>query len=221
MDSVQQVILVLKVVLLVAPPAMYFVVLGLLNSQPTPRLVNARSDFLVLTAALGPVLLAAVPGVVRSGYGWLLVPAFAAVALGMRALMPPAGGGWVIYNLSSRRARVLLERCFRQLGWAYRDGDRDDALEVPGRGLTIRLSPLPVLRNVTCHLAFTADTTRAQTTAALRARLTDALKRQQQLPSLAGSSLLLVGVGMMILPLWMMTRHSDAIAEVVSRLLLS
>ena len=31
----------------------------------------------------------------------------------------------------------------------------------------------------------------------------------------------MLGVGMMILPLWMMTRHSDAIAEVVSRLLLS
>ncbi len=57
--------------------------------------------------------------------------------------------------------------------------------------------------------------------AALRAGLTEALNRQQQLPLLAGSSLLLVGVGMMILPLWMMTRHSDAIAEVVSRLLLS
>ena len=221
MDSLQQVIVVLKVVLLVAPPAMYFVVLGLLNSQPTPRLVDARRDFLVLTAALGPVLLAAVPGVVRSGYGWLLVPAFAAVALVMRTLMPSVDGGWVIYNLSGRRARVLLERCFRELAWAYRDGDRDGVLEVPGRGLSIRLSPLPVLRNVTCHLAFTADAARAQTTAALRARLTEALNRQQQLPSLAGSSLLLVGVGMMILPLWMMTRHSDAIAEVVSRLLLS
>ena len=56
MESVQQVILVLKVLVLVAPIAVYFMLLGLLNSQPTPRLINARSDFLILTAALCPLL---------------------------------------------------------------------------------------------------------------------------------------------------------------------
>ena len=50
MGDVQQVILLLKVVILVGPPAVYFVVLGLLNSQGVPRLVNARNDFLALTA---------------------------------------------------------------------------------------------------------------------------------------------------------------------------
>ena len=219
MDSVQQVILLLKVLLLLAPPAMYFVVLGMLNSQPAPRLINARNDFLILTAALGPVVLAPIPGVVRSGYGWFLVPAFAVLALAMRALIPPRDGGWVIYNLSAHRVRVLLERCFRELGWSYLAGA--GVIEVPEQGLNVRLSPLPVLRNVTCHLTFAPGADRAGTVAALQRRLTEALARQQQLPSLAGSCLLLVGVGMMILPLWIMSRHSDAVAEVVTWLLLS
>jgi hypothetical protein len=32
---------------------------------------------------------------------------------------------------------------------------------------------------------------------------------------------MLLGIGMMVLPLWMMSRHSEAVAEVVTRLLLS
>ena len=32
---------------------------------------------------------------------------------------------------------------------------------------------------------------------------------------------MLVGIALMILPLWMMSRHSDAVAQVVSGILLS
>ena len=72
-----------------------------------------------------------------------------------------------------------------------------------------------------CRLAFDCSTDRAGTAALLRARLECALARQQLLPSLAGSCLMMLGIGIMILPLWMMSRHSEAIAEVVTRLLLS
>jgi hypothetical protein len=51
--------------------------------------------------------------------------------------------------------------------------------------------------------------------------MSDRLGHQQMLPSAAGSCLMFVGLGMLLLPLWLMTRHSNAIAEVVSRLLLS
>ena len=56
MENVQQVIVLLKVLLLVGPIAFYFMVLGLLNSQPASRLIDARTDFLILTAAAGPLL---------------------------------------------------------------------------------------------------------------------------------------------------------------------
>jgi hypothetical protein len=43
------------------------------------------------------------------------------------------------------------------------------------------------------------------------------LATQQLLPSPAGSCLLVFGIGLLMLPLWMMSHHSDAIAEVVNR----
>ena len=143
----------------------------------------------------------------------------AVAGLVARALLPRRDSGWVMYNLAMPRARVLVERCLAELGWEYEPVE--DRLEVRQRGVEIRFSALPVLRNVTCHLSFDRWADRAATAALLRARLERALARQQMLPSLAGSCLMMLGIGMMILPLWMMSRHSDAIAEVVTRLLLS
>jgi len=219
MDSIHQVILLLKVLILIGPLAVYFMVLGLLNSQSTPRLVNARSDFLILTGAVLPTLLAPAAWTLGRGSWWILVPVFAVAGLAMRALLPRPNSGWVMYNLSAARAQVLVQRCLDELGWAYQAAGR--VLTVPDRGLLLRFSGLPVLRNVTCHLTFENPGGAADTVARLRGKLEAAFARQQLLPSPAGSCLMLVGIGMMILPLWMMSRYSDAIAQVVSRLLLS
>jgi hypothetical protein len=219
MDNTQQVVVLLKVFLLVGPLALYFMVLGLLNSQPAARLIDARSDFLMLTACAAPLLLAPAVIVVRQGYEFALLPVLVAAVVMMRALLPRRHSGWVIYNLPRPRAQVLVERCLRELGWAYRVGE--GCLEVPQRGLLIRFSGLPILRNVTCHLSFDRAAERCETAALLRSRLENALARQQLLPSLAGSCLMMLGIGLILLPLWMMSRHSEAIAEVVTRLLLS
>jgi hypothetical protein len=219
MDSVQQVVLVLQVLLLFAPLAVYFMVLGLLNSQPTPRLINARSDFLVLTAAVSPLLLAPGASLLRHGHSWVLIPVLAVAGLAMWGLLPKRDSGWVVYNLSAPRARALLQRCLGELGWTYHVVG--GVVQVPQRRLEIRLSSLPALRNVTFRLDFSDPAERAQTAALLYRKLDAALARQQLLPSLAGSCLMILGVGMMILPLWMMSRHSEAIAQVVTRLLLT
>jgi hypothetical protein len=182
-------------------------------------LIDARTDFLVLTVAVCPVLLAPASVLWQQGLGWVLVPVLAIVGLMMRTLLPARESGWVIYNLSSQRARVLVERCLRELGWQYQVVA--GVLEAQERGVEIRLSALPVLRNVTCHLRFAPGVDRSAVAGQLRHKLDAALARQQLLPSLAGSCLMILGIGLMILPLWMMTRHSDAIAEVVTRLLLS
>lgn len=219
LNSAHQVALLLKVVLLVGPIAVYFMVLGLLNSQARPKLVNARTDFLILTAAVFPVLLVPAAPVVGQGRGWLVLPLLAVAALALWALLPRPDSGWVIYNLSGPRARVLLLRCLRDLGWSFQETGR--GLEVPRLGLTIQLSGLPVLRNVTCHLKCDRFAEGARLSELLGGRLESALARQDQLPSAAGSCLMLVGIALMILPLWMMSRHSDAVAQVVSGFLLS
>ena len=219
MDNAQQVVVLLKVFLLVGPLSLYFMVLGLLNSQPAPRLIDARRDFLLLTAAAGPLLLVPAATMLRQGGGLWLLPLLAVTVAIMQLLLPRRHSGWVIYNLARPRARVLVERCLRELGWSY--GPADGGFEVPQRGLRIRFSTPPVLRNVTCHLNFDREADPAETAALLRSRLERAVARQQLLPSLAGSCLMMLGIGTMLLPLWMMSRHSDAIAEVVTRLLLS
>ena len=215
----QQVIVVLETLLLVGPVAFYFIVLGLLNSRPASHLVDARTDFLVLTAAACPLVLVPMVTVLRQGHSLALVPVLAVAILVMRAMLPRRDSGWVVYNLTRPRVRILVERSLRELGWEYRPVK--GRLEVPDRALSIRFSALPALRNVTCHLVFDRSADRAATAAMLRARLEPALARQQLLPSAAGACLMMLGVGMMILPFWMMSRHSDAIAEVVTRLLLS
>ena len=57
MDTNAQVILVLKLVLNIAPPALYFVILGLVNSQSRPHLISSRNDWLALMVVFFPVLL--------------------------------------------------------------------------------------------------------------------------------------------------------------------
>ncbi len=218
MDAAGQVIVILKVLLHVGPVAAYFIALGLVNSQSTPKVVDARSDFLALTFACCPLLFWPVPALIQAGLSWvalvglvLLVPLFLSFTRGMDC-------DWVVYNISDFRARRDLERAAQRLGWtAHWDGS---VLGIPDVKLTARLSVLPILRNVTVH---TDARTPAQRNAALalREQFAAAVQKHQLLPSLTGSCLLMLGIGLLMVPLWMMSHHSDAIAEVVNRWLVS
>jgi len=218
MDPAGQVILVLKVLLHVGPVAAYFVTLGLVNSQSSPKIVDARTDFLALTFVFCPLLYWPVPGLVQGGLWWVVLIGLALLLPAFHAFLNRVGDGWVVYNISDRRAIRLLDRAARELGRAYSWDDR--TLRLDDGSLSLRLSALPVLRNVTVHVHADADEGR-QAAAALRERFAALLSAHQLLPSVTGSCLLLLGVGLMMLPLWMMSRHSAAIAEVVNRWLVS
>ncbi len=218
MDPAGQVILVLKVLLHVGPVAAYFVTLGLVNSQSSPKIVDARTDFLALTFVFCPLLYWPVPGLVQGGLWWVVLIGLALLLPAFQAFLNRVGDGWVVYNISDRRAIRLLDRAARELGRAYSWDDR--TLRLDDGSLSLRLSALPVLRNVTVHVHADADEGR-QVAAALRERFAALLSAHQLLPSVTGSCLLLLGVGLMMLPLWMMSRHSAAIAEVVNRWLVS
>jgi hypothetical protein len=45
------------------------------------------------------------------------------------------------------------------------------------------------------------------------------LETVSRLPSPTGACLVMLGVGLLIVPLWMMSRHMNAIVEIVSRIL--
>jgi len=214
MDASDQVIVVLKVLLHVGPVAVYFVALGLVNSQATPTIVSARSDFLALTVVFCPLLLWPVPALVHAGMLWAVVAGIALIAPLFVAFLYGLNGDWVVYNISDHRARRLLDRAVRELGWQGQwNGDE---MRVDPSGLAVRLSTLPLLRNVTMHIAG-GGAAHAGAIASLRERFSALLATQQLLPSPAGSCLLMLGIGLLMLPLWMMSRHSEAIAGVVTR----
>src|SRR5262245_6602083 len=62
----------LLVFLNVAPIALYFLVLGLVNSHARPYRISSRSDFVALTSVIVPFLFWPVPSLVVSGLWWLL-----------------------------------------------------------------------------------------------------------------------------------------------------
>ena len=216
----EQAVEAMRLLVYIAPVALYLLVLGLVHSQATATLIDARSDFIALTAVFYPLLVLPVPGLVRAGFA--LPCALGAVALGLLfyRLLPARSAGWVVYNLPASRAPWVLERALRSLGWAHRwEGPHRVTTE---HGLAIEIASVPVLRNISLHLHRDADSpVTAMQVADLRGAIAARLAAAPQLPSISGCCLMVLGVAMLVLPLWMMSRHSDAIAEAVSRLLLS
>ncbi len=222
MESTQQVAWLFQILILVGPIAAYLIVLGLLNSQPAPILIDARKDFLILAAALGPLLFHPAWTVIQLGQAWVILPAAVCVLGAVRLLLPREESGWVVYNSSAGQIFRLIRRSADDLGLGIKQAG--PSLELPSCHLAIHISPVPLLRNVSCHLKITSDAADKRDAGQAVARelrncLSSRLKQQHQIPSIAGASLLLVGVAVMLLPLWMMSRHSDAVAQVVSQFL--
>ncbi|MBN2559886.1 MAG: hypothetical protein JXQ75_03025 [Phycisphaerae bacterium] len=210
-----QVVDVLMLVGNVAPIAMYFLVLGLVNSHSRPYLITSRADFVALTCPLVPVLLWPVPTFVRSGMAWLLLLGLLLAAVLFVWMLLTTGTGFVIYNISEARCIRLLEAALRHLGvsgsWTGRTW-QDDA----GR-ITIHLRKFALLRNVTLHIE-TDGSHAARLVPELGAELDRRLASVAQLPSTMGACLVLIGVGLMILPLWMVGRHIHDIVDAMSNL---
>lgn len=209
----------LSVLLYVGPVAVYAMWLGLVNSQAAPKVITARDDFVIMTVAFCPFVVAPVVGLVHAGYGWASVAAAGLMLLLFLRLLPAKDSGWVIHNLSPRRARTLIDRTLRSLGWSYRWSGRTAI--VAERDLSVEIGSVWPLRSVALHVRRTGADQPASDLEALQTGLCCRLRRDGGLPSVAGCCLLMGGVCLLILPLWMLSRHSAAIAEVVTRILLS
>jgi hypothetical protein len=211
-----QVVDVLMLVGNVAPIALYFLILGLINSHSRPWIVTSRSDFLALTSVLMPVLLWPVPEFVRAQ---LYIPLFAGLLLAAVAfwyMLPSADAGFVVYNIAESRCLKLLEPALRQLGlrgrWEGRIWYADNS------PLSIEVRKFALLRNVTLHVDArdgSAHNLIPQIGHALQTRF----QSVAQLPSAMGAGLVLLGVALMILPMWMVGRHIHDLVDAVSYLI--
>lgn len=222
----QQAIFVLQLVLAVGPIAVYFLGLGLANSRPHPVLVKARSDFTLLAIAFLPLVVWPTVSLLGRGYWPLSVLILLASLAAVILVMPRRDAGWVLYNVSPRQCARLLARAVRRCGWEAEaiDGRPESGQIVDGGRLRIEQENLPVLRNASIRLVGAVDGTPRQVER-MTTRLIEALHVETQqeslLPSPTGASLVLIGAGLLVLPLWCLVTQMDVIVEAVVRILLA
>ena len=190
------------IALVTVPVAAYFLVLGLLNSRSTPRLLTARQDFALLVGSLAPLLMLPAQRLVGSNpWGWIGI---LGGGIAFAVLLAPRPGRWVVYNISPRQARRLLDTSIERAlpsqpaGWEQRVRIRDFAL----------------LRNVTIEV----DGLDPSAQQALHRALGEQLEATEALPHPMAAAMLLVAVFMLCAPLAMVAREAPQIVRLITSL---
>lgn len=205
----------LLLLLNVAPLGFYFLVLGLVNSHARPHCISSRVDFLALTCVMMPLLFWPVPALLSARLWWPLAIGGAVAAALFVRLLPRHGEGWVIYNISEGRWRRALESAAASAGlcgdWNGRAWQTKD-----GR-VSLQYNYLSVLSNVSVNVRRSSEGNSDD-----MSRLADQLDRQferaEQMPSTSGACLLVLGVALMVVPLWILGQHASDVAASVARL---
>jgi hypothetical protein len=215
--DVDSTILTLKVIGTVAPIAAYFLTLGVVNSQASPKIISSRWDFIILTGIFLPALFWPLASL-ESSIGWKAVVALILPGIAvLRAMLPHPWKHWVIYNADRQRAAESVRRALVGLGWTFRQED-ETVFAVPALDMKVEVTGLAPLNAVNLHIRTDAQSGEQVQAALLIAAVEASLRRYQLLPTTAGLFLVLIGAGLMIVPLWMMTRHMHDIVEAIQRL---
>jgi hypothetical protein len=212
MDTNAQVILVLKLALSIAPPALYFVILGLVNSQSRPHLISSRSDWLALIIVFFPVLLYPAVWLFTGGYYLSGIVAAALAGVGVYLSLPRPQSGWVVYNCSRCVVYRSLQAALTDARIRY-EAVEDNLLYLPDHRVELRISALPLLKNTTITIGSVCR--RQALIDLIEQNLRDRLDRVETLLNPSGPAMLIAGTSMLILPLLMMVRHIDAFVRVV------
>jgi len=216
MDATEQVILVIKLLLYIGPPALYFVILGLVNSQGRAHVISGRSDWLSLMMVFFPVLLWPAAYLLDAGRWYLVAAVSVGCVLFLWLSTPNELSSLVGYNTTEGRCRRTLEAVLNSLSIPYRRDD--DCLVLSRQDIRITFNSISVLRNVTIHFTGPLDEHR-QLLVQIRRQVTARLWQMQSTPAVSAVCLLVAGTVMLMLPLFMMVRHIDALVKVVSDLL--
>ncbi len=199
-----------RITTVVAPVAVYFLILGLLNTRRRPQLLTGRTDFFLLVVALSPLLMIPAVGVLGlSTLGTLL----AAAAVGAVVyFLAPRGRTWVIYNLPPRRARQAVLAALRRIGMdADEQGGR---IRLPAGG-SLELGGFALLRNVSIRM----DRADAGVSREFEAALARELGGVDVEPSPAAVALLLVATAMLVAPMALVAHEAPEIVRFLGDLL--
>lgn len=199
-----------RITAVVVPVAVYFLVLGLLNSRRHPQLLSGRQDFSLLMSALGPIFVLLVVNYVGVSF-WSVLGSAAAVAATV-ALLAPRRRSWVIYNMPPDNAVDTIEKVLRAAGLDPRRTGaglriRDDAfVEVGGFGL---------LRNVSVRLRGGGEDLAGR----IGTELSKHLKSVPAETSPTATAMLLVATAMLVLPLTLAAHHVPELVRILTDLL--
>ncbi|MCB9854955.1 MAG: hypothetical protein H6818_04650 [Phycisphaerales bacterium] len=198
------------------PVAIYFLSLGLVNCHARPCLISARSDFIALSVVLAPLLLWSLPVAIQFGSGWMLGLAAIVLAVIFRKLVPGRNEGFVLYNVSRQIGHELIQATLSNKEAAFRRESETAWVSLDGR-VRVTASTFALLRSVSIQVE---GESRQIASAARRLRdgLERNLSRVEQLPSAVGAGLVLAGVGIAVVPMWLVTRHIQDLVEVVASL---
>jgi len=216
-SAIESAILTLKVILTIAPIAAYFLTLGVVNSQACPRLVSGRQDFLLLTGTFLPIVLWPLAALFHS-FGWHAVLAVLVLsAVLLRMMLPHPWKHWVIYNANADLALASVRHALDRLGWDYRQ-EGEAAFLLPGRHMRVEVAGIGFLNAVNLFIRTDKSDAGPDEATPLVEAVSHALRRHELLPAPAGLLLVLIGSGLMIVPMWMMTRHMRDIVETIQQL---
>ncbi|MDY6914380.1 MAG: hypothetical protein SVT52_07995 [Planctomycetota bacterium] len=193
---------------MVVPVAVYFLILGLLNSRRHPQLLTSRRDFAMLLAALSPLFV--LPAV---GHSPTTLLAVAATLAGAIVLLAPRGKSWVIYNMPPAQARNCIARSLRAIG--LQPKSRPDGFDIEHDSAFVRISGFWLVRNVSVRLVGGSEELAGRFQASLAKTLSQV--RAETTPMAV--SLLLVATAMMVAPLALMAHRVPEIVRLLTDLL--
>ena len=211
MLSLDNVDVSLRIAMGVAPVALYFLILGLLNSRRHPQLLTGRRDAALLVAVLGPLFV--LPVVSWAGASWWTLASVAAVLGAGAFLLGGRRASWVIYNLTVDQACGAVGQALEAMGMEFRR--EAGTFHLAGGDAAVRIDSFPLLRNVSVHVRGCDDRFARRFERALLGRLT-AIRAETTPMALA---LLLVATAMLVVPLALVARQAGQIVRTLTDLL--
>ncbi len=194
----------------VVPVAMYFLVLGLLNTRSSPQLLTARVDTAMLMVVLSPLVLLPVVNIVGLT---MLAAVICAGMVGVGALVMPPAGAWVIYNISQDDARAIIADVLHAVGIPHQVTD-DGFISESGE-VRLKIGGFALLRNVAVRLQGGDRDLERRFHHELQVRL-DTVQAANN-PMAQG--MLVVSVAMLVAPLALVVNRAGQIVRVITDLL--
>jgi hypothetical protein len=198
----------IQIATVVVPVAVYFLVLGLLNSRRHPQLLAGRTDFALLIAALSPLFV--LPVLAYVGTSPVAILLAVAVVAGLILLLAPRGHAWVIYNLAQGEAKKTVAAAMRRLDVPVEEAA--GGFHLPEERAFVQVGGFPLLRNVSIRLRGGG----ADLAGRLESALSATLGSMRAEPNPAGVSMLLVATGMLIAPLTLLARDVPEIVRLLT-----